>query len=1136
MHQRAMSSSPPPGGGGGRRVVGHPSWVVVLGILALTARLTVAAQNLRHLLADSDENETPSTITDIIDDLVGKDAPKSDEIVEDTGTAAPASTSTSKTEQNNLRRLAGEKSSPTDMAADDVVEPDFMYWVTPIASLGLTCGGASIKSRDGQYVCIKAGEALCQDNDGGPFGRWTFGITEDNQVNLWTPKNEIAWTFCTDVSHVCIGEERDPRPDKFSNERPYLYFYDEKTQQTVGNLTCDGTDGFKDENIGKPTILKMVDNSDVGMYANYNITVLKFKKGQTPDPGDSNELFNITVDMVGQDMVGSMSFKDSKCTWTDVCVDEDEDEVVDEHELNGPDAFDEDGNFLANFFQGDMLVTFSQVVAMLGDERATELLNSGFVFLPEDENGGLNRAITDSEDKRWPEGNRYKNTEILVPYEFSDGMDAARQLTIQEGIKLVEETQAVRFINAAEFEKHVKEVEAEGKQSTLANHFIRFFRQDRVADEDSPTGFRNVCASSYVGLYKGGCNCESRTDCTCQRITLGFSFPQGCGNNPGSVAHEIMHALGFHHEHSRSDRQTFVMINWPNIEDGMGNNNFWEETDSVSLGTSYDYGSIMHYHNTAFNTNGMRTIDITAVGAYDPFITQPGLLGQRQALSNTDLQQLRLLYQCSTGAKNVSEFTECSKECPCFENAPYKCETDDECHEGLLCSERIEDLMGRLEPFCRNQPTTRGCEVEEPAQPDYICMRSPNEIYRNDFETINPNLPTQFPQCNRSAFFNIDALYTPTGIPPGFPFEEKPGTNFEALVLNAITTSGEFVFAQVNDVDGVRPHEHALGGFSTDYVGVDGVPKEDALALTKIPIDFPYVEVSVKLAAANLPPSECGGPFPYEEGVDYQAELHVALSRRSRVDWNDLEILDECVIIGNIIDGGYLASPPEYILDWKRDSCILDADGVTGGQGSLIFYFKGDAPYQVFDDLVVDGLYEAECVTDDDCPNDSICNEGTCVRKGNPRFTLTWFGDDDLDIHAIPPGGEEIYYDNKVDPVTGGNLDEDRIPDRLGWWTENINVPTGPDGTYTVWVDQYDQVGGPDPFQLLFAEDANEEEPGEIIYTYYGSDGLSQGETSPFFSYSKPGGVVTINYAATAGVQSSIVSRANGSEEKLGKK
>ena len=260
------SSSPPVGGGSGRRGGGPPLWVVVLTLLVLTARFTEAAQNLRHILADSDKNERPSTTTDVVDDAVDDAIPKSNEIVEDTADPVAASSSIDKTASDNLRRLAGEQ--PTADANNDKVEPDFGYWLTPIAALGLTCGGTSIKSRDGQYVCIKAGEALCQDNDGGPFGRWTFGIIEENgqsTVNLWTPKNEVAWTFCTDVTHVCIGEERDPRPNKFSNERPYLYFYDEKTHRTVGNLTCDGTDGFNGENLGKPTILKMVDNADVGM-------------------------------------------------------------------------------------------------------------------------------------------------------------------------------------------------------------------------------------------------------------------------------------------------------------------------------------------------------------------------------------------------------------------------------------------------------------------------------------------------------------------------------------------------------------------------------------------------------------------------------------------------------------------------------------------------------------------------------------------------------------------------------------------------------------------------------------------------------------------------------------------------------
>lgn len=53
--------------------------------------------------------------------------------------------------------------------------------------------------------------------------------------------------------------------------------------------------------------------------ADYNITILKFKKGQTPDPGDSNELLNITVAKIGDNMVGSLSFNEDKCTWTDTC-------------------------------------------------------------------------------------------------------------------------------------------------------------------------------------------------------------------------------------------------------------------------------------------------------------------------------------------------------------------------------------------------------------------------------------------------------------------------------------------------------------------------------------------------------------------------------------------------------------------------------------------------------------------------------------------------------------------------------------------------------------------------------------------------------------------------------------------------
>ncbi|KAJ7393134.1 hypothetical protein OS493_008435 [Desmophyllum pertusum] len=61
-----------------------------------------------------------------------------------------------------------------------------------------------------------------------------------------------------------------------------------------------------------------------------------------------------------------------------------------------------------------------------------------------------------------------------------------------------------------------------------------------------------------------------------------------------------------------------------------------------SLGTAYDYGSIMHYGGRAFTKNGKPTIVPVQSGA---------TLGQRKGISDTDAKQMNLLYkeQCSGG-------------------------------------------------------------------------------------------------------------------------------------------------------------------------------------------------------------------------------------------------------------------------------------------------------------------------------------------------------------------------------------------------------------------------------------------------------------------------------------------------------
>ncbi|MDO6459532.1 M12 family metallopeptidase [Granulosicoccaceae sp. 1_MG-2023] len=125
--------------------------------------------------------------------------------------------------------------------------------------------------------------------------------------------------------------------------------------------------------------------------------------------------------------------------------------------------------------------------------------------------------------------------------------------------------------------------------------------------------------SSYVGRIGGAQPVWVSSSCT-----------------SGSIIHELGHAIGLLHEHTRTDRDQYIRVNEENVMEGKLFNFAIPDSTVSDLG-DYDYGSIMHYGPTSFSANGEDTIsalqDISGIN-----------MGQRIRLSDGDLGAVDELY------------------------------------------------------------------------------------------------------------------------------------------------------------------------------------------------------------------------------------------------------------------------------------------------------------------------------------------------------------------------------------------------------------------------------------------------------------------------------------------------------------
>jgi hypothetical protein len=181
----------------------------------------------------------------------------------------------------------------------------------------------------------------------------------------------------------------------------------------------------------------------------------------------------------------------------------------------------------------------------------------------------------------WPGGN--------VPYTFSGNVTATNRARARAAMAEIEAVANVRFL----------------PRTTETNSI--HFRDSNVNN-------------SFVGMI-GGSQTINITSWSYRYI----------------IVHELLHALGYVHEHQRPDRDAFIVINTGNLQSGTAIN--FSIINGVVSPTVYDFDSVMHYDALAFSANGLPTISMQP-----PYSQYANTIGNVSHLSLLDAEGVAVRY------------------------------------------------------------------------------------------------------------------------------------------------------------------------------------------------------------------------------------------------------------------------------------------------------------------------------------------------------------------------------------------------------------------------------------------------------------------------------------------------------------